>query len=83
MITSNVGMDFEEWLEANKFQLTRRYKIKNMICNSQDGLWILFENGFQYQMSRNLLYGIWNNNMYHHLNNNIEKEFLSQIRKEL
>lgn len=76
-------MNYEEWLKSTEFGLKTKYKVTNIVINN-NGMRIDFANNFHYGINTYALKGLWQiDNGFDELCNDIEKEYLSQIRREL
>lgn len=76
-------MKYEEWLKSTEFGIKRRYKVENIVIKD-DGMRIDFANNFHYEINTYALKGLWQtNNGFDELCSDIEKAYLSQIRREL
>lgn len=74
---------YEEWLKSTEFGIKRRYKVENIVIKD-DGMRIDFVNNFHFRINTYALKGLWQtDNSFDELCNDIEKEYLSQIRREL
>ena len=83
METNNVTMNFEEWLKATELGIKRRYKVENIVITDY-GMRIDFFNNFHFIIKTYALKGLWKtDNNFNELCNDIEKEFLSLIKREL
>lgn len=76
-------MNYEEWLKSTEFGLRRRYEVDNIVIKD-DGMRIDFVNNFHFGINTYALEGLWQTkNGFNELCNDIEKEYLSQIRRKL
>ncbi len=76
-------MKYEEWLKSTEFGIKRRYKVENIVFKD-DGMRIDFINNFHFEINTHALKGLWQtDNGFDELCNDIEKEYLSQIMREL
>jgi hypothetical protein len=74
---------YEEWLKSTEFVIKRKYKVENIVIKD-DGMRIDFANNFHYGINTYVLKGLWQtDNGFDELCNDIEKEYLSQIRRKL
>ena len=69
---------YEEWLKSTEFGLRRRYKVKDITIDN-DGLTIVFTNGFNYWTSIGNLKILCQTDGFIELCNDIEREFIYQI----